>query len=223
MLRKIGVCPYFPHFIMKILITAGPTVESIDPVRFISNLSTGVMGYELAAASIKRGFEVCLVSGPVRLSPPEGAEVVNVTTARQMRDEVIKRIDYVDCVIMAAAVCDFRPADAREQKIKKGGKIVLELAQNPDILKEIGKRKGLVKAGFALETENAVENAGKKLDEKGLDLIVVNKKGAEEDPFGNGEKTFTLIDKARNTRTLEGVTKDKCAEIILDTVEQLTK
>ena len=205
----------------KVLITAGPTIEPIDPVRFISNFSTGTMGYKIAEEAVKRGFKVCLISGPVQMSPPDGAEVINVTTAREMRDRVLERLDNADCVIMTAAVCDFRPAKVKEQKIKKTEKMELELVENPDILKEIGHRKGLVKVGFALETEDMLENAKNKLNGKGLDLIVATMSGQQQDPFGGGEKTFTLLDRGYNVRELEKVTKDECAGIILDEVERL--
>jgi len=205
----------------KVLITAGPTIEPIDPVRYISNFSTGTMGYKIAAEAVRRGNKVCLVSGPVRLSPPDGAEVINVTTAREMRDRIFERLDNTDCVIMTAAVCDFRPAEVKKQKIKKTGKLALDLIENPDILKEIGHRKGLVKVGFALETDNLLENAKNKLNGKSLDIIVATMRGRQQDPFGGGEKTFTLLDRELNARELKKVTKDECAKIILDEVERL--
>ncbi len=205
---------------LNILITAGPTVEPIDPVRFISNFSTGLMGYKIAAEAVRRGFRVCLISGPVCLSPVDGAELVNVTTAREMRERVIERLDHADCLIMAAAVCDFRPSDVKERKIKKDGKMTLEFVENPDILKETGQRQGLVKVGFALETEDMIGNAEKKLEEKGLDLIIANIKSAEENPFGDGKKRFSVIDRDHNIGKLENVTKDECAASVLDEVER---
>ena len=204
----------------KILVTAGPTREPLDPVRYISNRSTGIMGYKIAAEGKRRGFEVCLVSGPVRLSSPPGVEVLNVTTAREMRDKVFERVDEYDCVIMAAAVCDFRPEKNEKQKIKKQKTRALRLVKNPDILSEIGRRKGLVKVGFALETENPLENAKSKLKAKDLDLIIINAIDSVSDPFGSGTARYTLLDSSGNIREIERSTKKRMAEIIIREVEK---
>ncbi len=203
----------------KILVTAGPTIEPLDPIRYISNYSTGTMGYEIAREGAQRGFDVCLVSGPVNLVPPPGVDVVSVQTACEMRDRVMEKIEGCDCLIMAAAVCDYRPFRQRSNKIKKTEKMDLQLVKNPDILMETGQRKGLVRIGFALETENPLENGRKKLKTKELDLIVVNTKGPE-DPFGPGEKRFSIIDKNDAVREFEGLTKAQMAGIIMDEVER---
>ncbi|MFH1553244.1 MAG: phosphopantothenoylcysteine decarboxylase [Candidatus Omnitrophota bacterium] len=150
----------------KLLVTAGPTIEPLDPIRFFSNRSTGTMGFAIAAEARKKGFDVCLVSGPVHLSSPKGVERVNVQTARQMRDAVSERIGGYDCLIMTAAVCDFRPEKEAPQKIKKRETLTLKLIRNPDILLEAVREKNLVKVGFALETENPIQNAKKKLRKK---------------------------------------------------------
>jgi phosphopantothenoylcysteine decarboxylase/phosphopantothenate--cysteine ligase len=201
----------------RILITAGPTVEPLDPVRFISNYSTGAMGYEIAKQAAEKGFEVCLITGPVSLQPPAGVEVIKIRTAREMRDRVIERVDDCACVIMAAAVCDFRPAEQKQEKIKKQDKMTLELVRNPDILSELGSKKNLVRVGFALETESEwLRNARDKLRAKNLDLIVANVKKENNDPFGEGSKDFTLVDKLGNTKDLKGVSKAECAKTVLE-------
>jgi phosphopantothenoylcysteine decarboxylase/phosphopantothenate--cysteine ligase len=208
----------------RILVTAGPTIEPLDPVRFISNHSTGIMGYEIAKEALKRGLEVCLVTGPVHLAPPIGAEVVGVTTAREMKDRVLERVGEYDCVIMAAAVCDFRAREEKKEKIKKKDGLTLELVKNPDILEKIGVRKGLVKVGFALETEeNWLANAKEKMRTKNLDLIIANVKKGAADPFGPGEKNFVLVDKTGGTKELKNVSKDECASLILDEVARLAQ
>ena len=163
---------------MKILITAGPTREFIDPVRFITNSSSGQMGYAIAAEAHKRGNEVILVSGPVQLPPPEGVEVVNVVTAADMAEAVKSRFPECDCCIMSAAVADYRPAQVCEQKMKKSpGNLFIELERTEDILKSIGgmKQPHQLLIGFAAESENLLENAAGKLERKNLDWIVANK------------------------------------------------
>ena len=206
----------------RILITAGPTIEPLDPVRFISNYSTGTMGYEIAREAAKKGFETCLITGPVSLTAPSGVEVVKAQSAREMRDRVLERVKNYECLIMAAAVCDFRPEERKGEKIKKQQKLTLELVRNPDILSEIGPRKGLIKVGFALETgEGWLENAKEKLRTKNLDLIVVNVKTESKDPFGPGEKDFTLIDKTNNMKSFKGISKEGCAKTILEEAEKM--
>ncbi|MFQ5951958.1 MAG: phosphopantothenoylcysteine decarboxylase [Candidatus Omnitrophota bacterium] len=206
----------------RILVTAGPTVEPLDPVRFISNYSTGEMGHELARKSVERGFETCLITGPVHLPPPAGMEVIKVETAREMRDRVMERAGDYDCVIMAAAVCDFRPRKKSDQKIKKQEKITLELVRNPDILKELSEKEGLIRVGFALEVGKGwLENAKEKMETKKLDMIIINVKEELSDPFGPGEKDFLLLDKEGSSRDLKGISKAQCAEIILEEVERM--
>jgi phosphopantothenoylcysteine decarboxylase/phosphopantothenate--cysteine ligase len=159
-----------------ILITAGPTQEPLDPVRYLSNRSSGKMGYALAQAALDRGAKVILVSGPVNIEPPAGADVVRVGTAREMRDAVFARLEPSTMVIMCAAVADFRSADEARQKIKKtGAPISLELVPTPDILAELGEKRGhRLLAGFAAETENLREYARRKLEAKKCDMIVAN-------------------------------------------------
>ncbi len=205
----------------KVLVTAGPTIEPLDPVRFISNRSTGLMGYKIAAECAVRGFEVCLVSGPVALEPPRGVETVNVLTAIEMRDVVLRKVEEADCLVMTAAVCDFRPYRAEPGKIKKKRGLTLELVRNPDILADVGRRKGLVKVGFALETEDAVTNAAEKMAAKDLDLVVVNMKTGENDPFGPGDKTVSIIDTEGRISEFGDKTKEELAAIIVDRMEEL--
>ncbi len=209
-----------PERVRKILVTAGPTIEPLDPIRYISNHSTGTMGYEIAGECARRGFDVCLISGPVHLSPPSGVEVVKVTTAREMRDRVLERVGESDCLIMAAAVCDFRPGKVERQKIKKRGELRLRLVKNPDILLEVGQREGLVKVGFALETENPVENGKNKLRAKDLDMIIINTKSEGADPFGPGEKRYMLMDRGGNIREFKDVMKRQMARVIIGEVEK---
>ena len=205
----------------KILITAGATREHIDPVRFISNCSTGTMGYSIAAKAREKGFQTCLISGPTALDKPNNVEFVSVMTAREMRDEVIRRADEYDCLIMAAAVCDFRPASESPDKIKKKDGLTLELVKNPDILVEISQRTDLIKVGFALETGELVKNATDKLKNKKLDLIIANSIDENNDPFGTGAKGYTMIDKEGGITDIKEVTKDAMAEIMIDKIGEL--
>ena len=161
---------------MRIVITAGATREYIDPVRFISNASTGKMGYALARAAIKAGHKVTLVTGPTQLRPPKEAKVVNVETGAQMFDAVKKFFARCDCLIMAAAVADYTPAGKSKTKIKKGpGPFTLELKTTPDIAKWAGRnKKKQIVVGFALEDKSIRKNAERKLKEKNLDMIIAN-------------------------------------------------
>ncbi|MBU1084506.1 MAG: phosphopantothenoylcysteine decarboxylase [Candidatus Omnitrophota bacterium] len=206
----------------NILITAGPTIEPIDPVRYLTNRSSGTMGYKIAEKMIAAGHEVCIISGPVSVSPPSGAEIISVETADEMNKEVIGRIDACDCIIMAAAVCDFRPARKENRKIKELGKYTLEMVRNPDILKGVRDRN-IIKIGFALETDDPIKNGKKKLAEKELDAIIVNSKTDKNDPFGKAEvkREYILIKPGDDVRTIKDVTKDEMAEMIKKEVEKM--
>ena len=206
----------------KILVTAGPTVEPIDPVRFLSNYSTGTMGYEIAAAGAREGFSVCLVSGPVNLAPPPGVEVVKVATAAEMKEKVFERLDGCACLIMAAAVCDFRPEKTEERKIKKRESLTISLVKNPDILGEIGKREGMLKVGFALETDNPLENALGKLKAKALDLIILNTRRPGEEAFGDVEARYTMIGPDGDTTETDKIGKRRMAEMIISKVKEMS-
>lgn len=205
---------------MKILITAGPTKEYIDPVRFISNLSTGKMGYLLAEVAKSKGFEVILVSGPTYLEKPEGVQVIQVETAEEMKNAVLKVFPEVDYLIMAAAVSDWKPYKKFFDKIKKKKEWNLKLVPNPDILKAVAKiKKGNQKViGFALETENMKENALKKLKEKKLDLIVAN----TPDFFGEGKSSkVVFLFKDGRVKEFSSITKEKVAEKIISLLSDI--
>ncbi len=201
-----------------VLVTAGPTEEPIDPVRHIGNASTGTMGFALAEIALRHGAEVALISGRTALEPPEGVEFVSVRTTREMRDAVMERLDAADLLIMAAAPSDYRPREASRSKIKKGAAtLTLELEATEDILREAGSRKregqGLV--GFALETENELENARAKLEEKRLDLIVVNNPTTEGAGFGVGTNIVTLIGRSGAVSEPGKMSKRELAALIL--------
>ena len=203
--------------IKRILITAGPTREKIDPVRYISNYSTGVFGYEIASAAKKRGLSVTLVSGPTLLTPPKGVKFVPVESAGDMRAAVLKFIKKSDCVIMTAAVADWRPKHSVRRKMKKSGARNIELIENPDILAEVGRlKKKRVVVGFALETENLEKNALKKLKDKNLDIIVANRLTSKRSVFGDKIIDVVVIDRFGNRMKMLNKSKSKLAKIILD-------
>ena len=204
---------------MKILVTAGPTREKIDPVRFISNYSTGTFGYELAGEAARRGYDVTLVSGPTCLEAPPGVKRVMVESALEMRSEVKKRSRGTRCVIMAAAVCDWKVRSPARDKIKRHGRLKgLELEENPDILQELGKEKKQILVGFALETENLEKNALSKLKKKNLDLIIANKLTTKSALFGAGLTDILIIDRSFHKEIYRRRTKKALAKIILDKV-----
>ena len=202
----------------KLLITAGPNREPLDPVRYLSNRSSGKMGYALARAAIRRGAEVALISGPTELEPPAGARLTSVTTAAEMRHAVLEEFSGCTAVIMAAAVSDYRPVDFARKKIKRGkGPIELRLEPNPDILKEISARKnGKMLVGFAAETGELVANAAKKLKDKNLDMIVANNVSEAGAGFDVDTNVATILDRAGTVRSLPLMSKDELAEQILD-------
>ncbi len=176
-----------------VLVSAGPTQEDVDPVRFISNRSTGRMGYAIAECALKRGAHVILVSGPVAIEPPRGAEVVQVRSASDMHAAIIARKDAVDAVVMTAAVADYRPAALQTQKIKKTDTLTLDLVKNPDILAELGASRLGTKpllVGFALETNDVVAYARAKLTCKKVDLVVANH---ADDGLGGDTNVATLV------------------------------
>lgn len=203
----------------RVLVTAGPTREPIDPVRYISNRSSGKMGYAIAAEAAARGAQVTLVSGPTELNPPIGVEVVSVETVQEMFDAVIFRAAEADVFISAAAPADFRPAQTREQKIKKTDHLTLELDKTEDILSRVGASKGrTVVVGFAAETENLVEHAAEKLQSKNCDLVVANNVGAGSDVFGSDANEVTLVSSTGERAELPRMAKREIARAILDYV-----
>jgi phosphopantothenoylcysteine decarboxylase/phosphopantothenate--cysteine ligase len=207
----------------KLLITAGPTEEPIDVVRFISNRSTGRMGYLLASSAHREGAIVTLISGPTHLSPPQGIkECISVRTALEMRDAVLKRIRDSDILIMAAAPSDYRPRHYSAKKIKSGKKNAsIELSPNPDILKEVEekKKKKMVVVGFAAETESLIENAREKLKEKNLDFIVANRIDEDGRGFGTVPTEVKIITKEK-IETLDGIGKEELSSFILKKAEE---
>jgi len=208
----------------KGLVTAGPTREPIDPVRFVSNPSTGRMGYEIAAAAARRGAEVTLVTGPSHLQPPYGVSVKQVTTADEMHRACKRLAAKMDFIVGAAAVADYAPAVAAESKIKKTGRAVtIKLEPTKDILADIGtkKKKGQVTVGFAMETENLTRNAKKKLREKNLDLIVANDITVPGSGFGVETNVAALIDRSGKVDQLPLLAKRQVAERIIDRVVAL--
>lgn len=207
----------------SVLVTAGPTLEDVDPVRFVSNRSSGRMGYRLAEAARDRGARVILVSGPTGIPAPAGVELVNVRSAEQMARAVEAHAAGVGIVVMAAAVSDFRPATVSKTKLKKSASaLTLELARTPDILRALGESKrGRFLVGFAAETGGLLEEARRKLAEKHLDLIVANEVGQEEGGFASEENAATLLDASGAERSVPLVSKRELAERIWDRVLEL--
>lgn len=206
-----------------VLITAGPTEEPIDPVRFISNRSSGKMGYALAQAALARGARVILISGPVNLPPPRGVELVRVRTAEEMYRAVMEHLDEASIVIKAAAVADYRVAEPARQKIKKTAlRLNLQLEPTPDILAEVGKRKGdRLLIGFAAETENLIAEARRKLDTKNCDMVVANFVGRDDVGFASDENEVTLVTRTGDVVPLGRASKLELAHKILDQVMRL--
>jgi phosphopantothenoylcysteine decarboxylase/phosphopantothenate--cysteine ligase len=204
----------------RLVVTAGGTQEPLDPVRHLTNRSSGRMGYALAEAARDRGARALLIAAPTALPDPIGMELVKVRTAQEMRDAVMEATSGADALIMAAAVADFRPFRAEERKIKKGKEsLALELTRTPDILQEA--RGNFLRVGFAAESENLVENATRKLGEKGLDLIVANQAGGPEDAFGTESSQVTIIDRKGKAESLPLLSKAEVAHRILDRVAEM--
>lgn len=204
----------------RVLITAGPTQEKIDPVRYITNHSTGKMGYALAECCMRRGAEVTLVSGPVAIQPPMFVEVVPVTSAEEMAREVKTRADSQDIIIKAAAVADYRPVNPADEKIKKkDGDSSIELERTEDILKYLGehRKQGQFICGFSMETEHMVENSTAKLDKKNVDMIVANNLKVSGAGFGTDTNIVTLITRA-GAKELPIMSKSEVADAIMDEI-----
>jgi phosphopantothenoylcysteine decarboxylase/phosphopantothenate--cysteine ligase len=205
-----------------VLVTAGPTREPLDPVRFISNYSSGKMGYALAIAARRRGAKVTLISGPVALTAPAGVDFVQVTTAIEMHAAVFDRLENATVVIKSAAVADYRPAVCEKHKIKKkDGELTLRLERNPDIIAGIADRKGSrIVVGFAMESDHLLEHARKKLFEKGMDLIVANDVTEAGAGFGVDTNIVRILDCEGGIEELPILSKFEVAGIILDRVRQ---
>lgn len=208
---------------LKVLITAGPTREPLDPVRFLSNRSSGKMGFALARTARRRGAEVCLITGPVSLADPPGIEVLRVNTAAEMADQVMSRAIFAQVVVKSAAVADFRPTACQPHKIKKTGQgLHLDLEKNIDILKQLGahRQAGQLLVGFAAESQNHAGEGLRKLEEKNLDLIVVNDILGSQTGFDVETNQVTLIDRKGNT-VLPLLSKEATANRIWDKVVSL--
>lgn len=206
----------------RVVVTAGGTQEAIDPVRYITNNSSGKMGYALAEAARDRGAAVTLITTPTGLNPVAGVEMVNVRSAREMKDAVVKAVAKTDALIMAAAVADYAPKTVAAQKIKKGtGGMTLELVKTPDILSAV--KGNFAKVGFAAETQDLIANAKKKLVNKSLDIIVANDVTVKDSGFGAETNKVTILKKDGKMEDLPLMSKREVAEKILDNVAKLLK
>ena len=205
---------------LKVLVTAGPTQEAVDPVRFLTNHSSGRMGYSIAKACMLRGADVTLVTGRTALTPPLFVDVVPVVSAKDMYDAVISRSDEMDIIIKAAAVADYRPVHVAEEKVKKSdGSFSLELERTDDILKYLGehKKSGQFLCGFSMETENMLENSRKKLEKKHLDMIAANNLKVPGAGFETTTNIITIIT-PDSVKELELMSKDDAAFRLLDEI-----
>lgn len=210
----------------SIIITAGPTMESIDPVRFISNRSSGKMGYAIASQAINRGADVTLISGPTNLTPPQNLKkLVRIESAKDMYDAVIENFDENQVIIKSAAVADYKPKDYSDKKIKKSNDdLSIELDRNKDIAYEIGKiKKDKILVGFAAETNDLIENAKGKVQKKNLDFIVANDLTKEGAGFGVDTNIVKIIDKQGSVKEYPKMKKEEVANVILDKITMLLK
>lgn len=208
----------------RVLVSAGPTRESLDPVRFVSNRSSGRMGVALAAAAWRRGAEVTLVHGPLSVRPPVGATLIKVETTEDMRQAIARHLPETDVLVMAAAPADFRPAEVQEEKIKKRGvNDAVSLAPTPDILLETRalRKPGSITVGFALETQDLLQNAQDKLQRKGLDLVVLNDAREAGAGFEIETNRVTLVNRVGDPIDLPLMSKDDVADAILDRIQEL--
>ena len=208
---------------VKVLITAGPTRERIDPVRFLSNYSTGKMGYSIAEAAVQRGAQVILISGPTQISPPQGCQLECVESALEMFEMVKKYYEDVDVIIKTAAVADYRPATVHSEKIKKSDEdLCLTLVRNPDIAKYLGhnKKKQLL-IGFAAESQDELNYGYKKLSAKNFDMICINNIKSSEIGFGSDLNEMILLKKNQEEIFLPRTSKYEIANQILDEIKTL--
>jgi phosphopantothenoylcysteine decarboxylase/phosphopantothenate--cysteine ligase len=208
-----------------IIVTAGPTCEDVDPVRFLTNRSSGKMGYALARAAASRGARVILVSGPTKLDPPQGVELVSVRTTEQMHKAVLENLPSATALIMAAAVADYRPVAPQTKKIKRGnGRLTLELESTPDILADIARvKEDRIIIGFAAETDRVAEHARAKLESKQADLIVANDVTAEGAGFDHDTNVITLYPRDGSEKAFPRMPKIEAAHRILDQLQELRR
>ena len=204
----------------KVLISAGPTIAPIDPVRYITNRSTGKMGYAIAQEARERGAEVVLVSGPTNLNPPKDVKIINIKTNEEMKNEILQYFEWADIVIKSAAVADYKPKEYSEEKIKKGeGDLNICLTRDNDILKSLGEIKThQILVGFAAESNNVLENANKKLKNKNLDFIVANDITSSDTGFGSEDNKVVILSKNDEKLELEKMSKKEVASNIFDMI-----
>ncbi len=207
----------------KVVVTAGPTRERIDPVRYISNFSSGKMGYAIAEAAVALGAETTLISGPVELPKPAGVQLINVESAEEMLNAVLSRFDEADLVVKSAAVADYRPKEQHTQKMKKReGDSSIALERTTDILKTLGEqKKGQVLIGFAAETNDAIEYGMKKLSNKNLDYIIVNDVTDPDGGFGSDTNVVTLLSRKGQAYPFDAMHKKELAKMLLRTILEL--
>ena len=208
----------------KIIITAGPTIESIDPVRYLTNRSCGKMGYDIARVAAARGAEVTLISGKTNIKPPVNInKFINITSAEDMYQAVVSNLDENDVVIKSAAVADYKPKEYSDKKIKKkDGDLVIELDRNKDIAYEIGKiKKDKILVGFAAETNDIIENAKGKIAKKNMDFIVANNLKESGAGFGTDTNVVSIIEKDGSMKKYPMMTKEEVASVILDKIKVL--
>lgn len=208
----------------SIIVTAGPTIESIDPMRYITNRSTGKMGYSIAKEAIERGADVTLITGPTNLNPPQNLKkIVRIESAKEMYEAVLENLDESDVIIKSAAVADYKPKNYSNKKIKKSeDDLFIELDRNKDIALEIGKiKKDKILVGFAAETNDLIENANLKIKRKNLDFIVANDLTKEGAGFGVDTNIVKIIDKDGNITEYPKMKKEEVANIILDKIKEL--
>lgn len=207
---------------IKIIVTAGPTIEPIDPVRFISNRSTGQMGHAIAKEACHRKHVVTLISGPTRLKSPKVKKFIPIERAVDLLKALKKEIKSADCLIMCAAVGDFRARKVASKKIKRKKTLSLELVPNKDILKELSKyKKSKLFVGFSLETENWLKNSSKKLKSKNLDLIVANRLTKRHNPFSDNKLDVCIINKSGHRIYIDNRKKPFISHVLLDKIEQM--
>ncbi len=209
----------------RVVITAGPTIEPLDPVRYMTNFSSGKMGYALAEVAKKKGADVVLISGPTHITPPHGVKIVKVNTTQEMFDSVEAEFDSCDVLIKSAAPLDYKPISRSEEKIKKtDDSLNISFVRNPDIAAHFGKiKKNQLIVGFAAETEHLIENANLKLKSKNLDFIVANNVKSKDSGFGTDNNKAIIIDRFGVQEDLEDMSKKDLAEIILDRVSKMLK
>lgn len=212
---------------VNITITAGPTIEPLDPVRYLSNKSSGKMGYSIAKNAVDRGAVVNLITGPTKLTPPEGVNLIRVDTTLEMKDAVEKYFEATDVLIKSAAPSDYRPKNVADKKIKKkidDNELSIDFIENPDIAAYFGKKKAdKIMVGFAAETNDLIENASKKIDKKNLDFIVANDVTIKGAGFDGETNLVTIIDREKNRTDYPLMDKKDVAVIILDKVKDILK